>query len=138
MALLMVDQGEGIALEYIVNKDSPEDLVLRLFKNDKTPADADDEGDYTEADFTGYSSITLTGSSWTVTPGAPSQASYAQQTFASTADQSQQLIYGYYLTRLTGGELMWAERFTDGPYAIANNGDQIKVTPKLQAKKSGE
>ena len=33
---------------------------------------------------------------------------------------------------------MWGERFTDGPYPITNNGDVIKVTPKLQVKKQGE
>jgi hypothetical protein len=28
---------------------------------------------------------------------------------------------------------VYAERFTDGPYNIANNGDNIKVTPTISA-----
>ncbi|HWP59545.1 MAG TPA: hypothetical protein VNL14_16755 [Candidatus Acidoferrales bacterium] len=130
-ALLVPNQGEQIALEALVNKTAPQNLVLRLFKNNVTPAEGDTEANYTEADFTGYSAITLTGANWTVTTGAPSEASYAQQTFSSSANQAAQNIYGYYLTQVTSGKLVWAERFTDGPYPIANNGDQIKVTPKI-------
>jgi len=31
------------------------------------------------------------------------------------------------------GELVYAERFTDGPYVIVNNGDLIKITPTITA-----
>ena len=37
-------------------------------------------------------------------------------------------MYGYYLTQVTSGLLVWAETFTDGPYTITNNGDTIKIT----------
>lgn len=138
MALLMVNQGEGLMLEMLVNKTAPQTLKLKLFKNDKTPADGDTEANYTEADFTGYAEVSLTGANWTITPGAPSEAAFAQQSFASTANQTLQNVYGYYVVQTTSGKLMWAERFTDGPYPIQNNGDTIKVTPKIQAKKQGE
>lgn len=133
MTLLVPNVGEDLALQYLVNKASPQNLVLRLFKSNTTPAEGDTAGTYTEADFTGYAALTLAGASWTVTPGAPSQAAYAQQTFTSSAEQASQSIYGYYLTRLTGGELVYAERFTDGPYAITHLGDAIKVTPQITA-----
>jgi hypothetical protein len=133
LTLLVPNIGEDLALQYLVNKAAPQNLVLRLFKSNTTPAEADTAGTYTEADFTGYAAITLTGSSWTVVQGAPSQASYAQQTFTSSAEQTSQNVYGYYLTRVTGGELVYAERFSDGPYAIAHNGDAIKVTPQITA-----
>ena len=138
MALLMVDQGEQICLEALVNKTAPQDLVLKLYKNDKTPADGDDEGDYTEATFTGYAHADLAGASWTVTPGAPTEAAYAQQTFTSSADQTTENIYGYFIVQVTSGKLVWAERFSDAPNPITNNGDNIKVTPKIQLKKQGE
>lgn len=133
MTLLVPNIGEDLALQYLVNKASPQNLVLRLFKSNTTPAEADTAGTYTEADFTGYASITLTGASWTTVQGAPSQASYAQQSFTSSADQASQNVYGYYLTRLAGGELVYAERFSDGPYAIAHLNDVIKVTPQITA-----
>ena len=138
MALLMCNQGEGVALENILNKTAPQNMVLKLYKNDKTPADGDTEASYTVADFTGYSDVTLTGASWTVTPGAPSEAAYAQQSFTSSADQATQNVYGYYVVQATSGKLMWSERFSDAPNPITNNGDIIKVTPKIQLKKTGE
>lgn len=131
MALLLPNNGEGDALAAIVGKAAAENLVLRLYTSDTTPAETDTTATYTEATFTGYAAITLTASSWTVTEGAPSNAAYPQQTFTSSADQSPQSVYGYYFTRVTSGRLAWAERFPSGPYVIANNGDNVKVTPKF-------
>ncbi len=130
MALVTPNNGEGDALAAVVGKTAAENLVLKLYQNNITPAETDVAATYTVATFTGYASITLTASSWTVTEGAPSDASYAQQTFTSSADQASQSIYGYYFTRVTSGRIAWAERFPAGPYPIANNGDNIKVTPK--------
>lgn len=131
MAIVVPDQGENIALEALVNKTAPQNLVLRLFQSNTTPAESDTEATYTEATFTGYSAITLTGASW----GAASAGtiSFAQQTFTSSAGSQNQNVYGYYLTQVTSGKLVYAERFTDGPYNIVNNGDAIKVTPTLSA-----
>lgn len=131
MTLLVPNNGEGDALSYIVNKGTPENLVLRLFKSNTTPGETDTAGTYTEADFTGYAAITLTGASWVVTEGAPGSAAYAQQTFTSSAGAQSQSVYGYYLTRASSGRIAWAERFADGPYTIVNNGDQIKITPTI-------
>jgi hypothetical protein len=132
MTLRIPNVGEGKMLEHVLNKTAPENLVLRLFQNDVTPADTDVAGTYTEATFTGYSAITLTGSGWTVTTGAPSEAVYAQQSFTSTAGSQNQTVYGYYVTQATSGVLMWSERFGTS-YTIQNNGDTIKVTPKFTA-----
>lgn len=133
MAGFIVDNGEFVALEYLVNKDAPENLVLRLFKSNTTPAETTAVGDLTEATFTGYSALTLTGASWTVSGTNPTSAEYAEQTFASSADQAAESIYGYYLTRTTTGDLIAAERFSDGPYNITNDGDLIKITPIITA-----
>lgn len=131
MTLLVPNNGEGDGLSYFVNKSTPQDLVLCLFKSNTTPAETDTAGSYTEADFTGYSNVSLTGSSWTVTEGAPTSAAYAQQTFTSSAGSQSQNVYGYYMKRTTSGRIALAERFTDGPYQIVNNGDQIKITPTI-------
>lgn len=132
MSLLFPNQGEGIVLEAIVNKTAPQTLILRLYSNNKTPAETDTEADYTEAAGSGYSSISLTGASWgAASLGAPSSIAYAQQTFTLTGALGN--VYGYYLTQTTSGKLVYAERFSDGPYNIQNNGDQIKVTPTITA-----
>jgi len=133
MALVLPNQGEGIALEALVGKTAGQNLILKLYKNDVTPGETDTESTYTVADFTGYADQTLTASSWVKTEGAPSDVTYPQCTFTSTAGSQSQAIYGYYLVQVSSGKLVWAERFTDGPYIIVNNGDAIKVTPKITA-----
>lgn len=132
MALLVPNVGEGVMLKALLNHTAPQNQLLKLYKNDVTPAETDTHTTYTAADFTGYSNATLTGSSWSITEGAPSYASYAQQTFTSSAGSQNQPVYGYFVTQVTSGILLWAERFGDGPYTIVNNGDAIKVTPYIE------
>lgn len=131
MTLVVPNAGEVVALKAFLNHTASESPKLKLFKSNTTPAETDTAGTYTEADFTGYAAVTLTGSSWTVTGGAPTSGSYAQQTFTSSADQATQSIYGYFVVMATAGTLMWAERFALAPYSIANNGDNIQVTPQI-------
>ncbi len=140
MSFLLVDQAEEIVARYLVNHSpsAAEDLVLRLFRNKKTPADGDTEADYTEATFTGYAHVDLSGIGWTITPDAPTLLQYAQQEFVSSADQAAQTIYGYYLTQVSSGKLVCAWRFDDGPYSVSKNLDKVKVTPKIQIKKPSE
>ena len=133
MALVVPNNGEGDLLTYGLNKSAAENVVLRLYQSNTTPAETDTAVTYTEATWTGYAAITLTGASWAVAEGAPSEASYAQQTFTSSAGAQNQNNYGYYMTRLTSGRIAWAERFPSGPYTIIDNGDNIKVTPKFTA-----
>jgi len=128
MTLVLPNQGEQITLEAMVGKTAGQNLVLRLFKSNTTPDESTTEASVTEANFTGYSAITLTAASWSYTAGDPGTIAYAQQTFTSSAGSQSQAVYGYYLTQVTSGKLVWVERFTDGPYTIVNNGDTIKVT----------
>ncbi len=140
MSFLFVNQAEEVLAKYLVNKSpaAAENLVLRLFKNNWTPADGDTEAAATEADFTGYAHIDLTGADWTVTPDAPTALVTAEQLFQSTADQTAQTIYGYYLTQVSSGKLICAWRYDDGPYNVQTNGDKIYVTPTINIKKVGE
>lgn len=130
MTLLVPNNGEGDALSYFVNKSVPENLILKLFKNDYTPVEGSIAADFTVADFTGYANITLVGANWVITEGAPSEATYAQQSFTASAVGSQS-VYGYMLVRATSGRIAYAERFSGGPFVISASGDSIKVTPKV-------
>jgi hypothetical protein len=129
MALVFPDVGENIVLEALVNKTAPQNLVLRLYTSNTTPGESDTAGTYTEATGNGYSSITLTGASWGAASGG--SIAYAQQTFTFSGALGN--VYGYYMTQASSGTLVYAERFTDGPYNIVNNGDQIKITPTITA-----
>jgi len=125
MSLVLCNQGEvQILTGFFAGS-----MTLRLFTNDYTPVKASTEANLTEATGNGYATKTLTGGSWTITPGTPTSAAYAQQTFGFTGALGN--VYGYYVTRDTDGKLMFAERFSNGPYNVQQNGDQIKVTPQF-------
>lgn len=134
MTIMIPNVAEVVILNYFVNKDasSTQNLVLRYFANNITPAETDTAGTYTEAAGGGYASNTLGGASWTVTGGAPSSAAFAQQTITFTGPlTTNPNIYGYYYTQLTSGTLMGAEAFT--LFTPTNNGDNIKLTPNITA-----
>lgn len=132
MSLVVVNQAEEHFLDLILAVN----YTLRLFKNDATlgltqvQKDALTESAFTEADFTGYSAAALTGGSWVTTSGDPCVGTYAQQTFTRSSTGTQQTIYGYYLTRTSGGALEWFEYFSV-PIVIEFINEFIKVTPRI-------
>jgi hypothetical protein len=128
MALSFPDQGENIALEAIVNKTAPQNLVLRLYSSNTTPGESDTEATYTETTITGYSAITLTGASWGTASGG--SIAFAQQTFTFSGSGT---LYGYYMTQATSGKLVYSERFSDGPYTYPSGGGTLKITPTITA-----
>lgn len=134
MALVIPSAFRAKALEHVVNKTAPENLVLKLFKNNYTPVVGSAVGNFTEADFTGYASEPLTAGSWTAAVGSTSTITYNETvSFVSTANAQNQSVYGYYVVGATSGELKWAERFTDGPYVIQNEDDAINVLLRMTA-----
>lgn len=125
MALVLVDQGEnGMLTAFFAQA-----MTLRLFTNNYTPIETTTEAAVTEAVGNGYTAKPLAGGSWTISGSSPTQAAFAQQIFTFTGALGN--VYGYYVTRDSDSKLMFAEKFTDGPYNIVNNGDQIKVTPQF-------
>lgn len=131
MAGLLVAGGENFGLQYLVGAAAVQGLTLKLFQNNYTPVIGDVVGNYTEATFTGYSAKVLTPATWVLSGSNPAQITYPQQAFLSSADQAVQAIYGYYLIRTSGGELIAAERFATPPINIQFNGDTINITPKI-------
>lgn len=131
MPLLFPNVGENIALEAVVNKTAGQNLVLRLFQSNTTPAETDVAGTYTEATFAGYASLTLTGANWNT--GTGSVTYNAAQVFTRSTTGAVQNIYGYYCTQLASGILVYAERDGAAPAAVTNAGDNISITPTITA-----
>lgn len=129
MSLVVPNAAEDLMLQNILNKTAPQDQRLKLYTNNITPAETDTEATFTEAAGSGYADVALTGASWTITPGNPTSAAAAQQIFTFTGALGN--VYGYLVVQQTSGKILWSERFTNGPYNIQNNGDQIKVTPQF-------
>lgn len=138
MALVVVDVGADEVLKTYFNNSRPaggNNLTLKLYTSNTTPADTDIATTYTEAAGGGYAAKTLTNGSWTVTTANdPSDATYAIQTWTFTgALTGSATIYGYYVVD-ADGTLIFAEK-ASATYTPANNGDQYSVTPKFQASK---
>ena len=129
MALICFNKGAQEILTRALNKGATGDVKLKLYKSNTTLSETTAIGDLTIADFTGYADATLSGASWTITDADPSSASYAKQTFTSSAGSQNQAVYGYVVTNSGGTIALWGETFSDGPYTIVNIGDKIEVTP---------
>ena len=125
MALLTPNVGETELLSRMLNKSATGDVKIQLYSSNTTPAEADTIATYTL--ITDPAAITLTGASWDTTSVAGT-ASYAQQTFTFTGANT---VYGYVVTNSAGTTLLWAEKFTDGPYPIPSGGGTIKITPSI-------
>jgi hypothetical protein len=137
-ALTLMDIGADEFLKVYFNDDRPtggNNLTLKLFCTDVTPADTNTAGTYTECTGGGYASKTLTNGSWTVSTGNdPSDAVYAEQTFTFTGVlTTNTTIYGYFVVD-ADGTLIWAEKL-GSTFTPANNGDNVKITPKFQLSK---
>ena len=124
--LVMPNSGEEAALTLFLASNT----ILQLYCADKTPAETDTVASYTLCTGNGYASKTLTGGSWAITPGAPTVAVYAQQTY--TFSGALGTVYGYVVTNAAGTTLYWAEKFSSS-VTIATDQDQIKVTPRITA-----
>lgn len=129
MAILVVDDGEvklaNLALNSAV---SGENFTLHLFQNTTTFYDNTVAGDLTEANFTNYTSKTLTRGNWTITSvGGAAVATYnAAQSW--TCGTSGNTVGGYYI--LDGqGNLIGGDNFTS-PISLVDT-DVLNVTPKL-------
>lgn len=133
MTLLVQNNGEIVALSYLVNKvTTTRDLIYKLFSNNITPAETDTAATYTETSGGGYASKTLAGASWTVTGGAPTNAAFAAQTWTfSGAVGGTGIIYGYFVIRATDVDIVLAETFS--PFTPATSGDNIVLTPQITA-----
>lgn len=139
MTLVVVDQAEKHFLDLILAVN----YTLKLYKNNATSGltqvqkDALTEAAFTEATFTGYSAAALTGGSWTTTAGNPCTGSYAQQTFTSSANQTQQTLYGYYVIRTSDSKLEWFEDFS-APFVIEFINENVRVTPRITLADTGD
>ena len=123
----------GTILDYALNRDTPLALTIRLYTNDYTPTTTSTVGNFTEAAGFGYTEVLLGESTgdWTIdTSTNIASATHTEITWTFTGALGN--VYGYYIIQEDSPEpLLGAERFSNGPYNIQNDGDEIKVTPKL-------
>ena len=135
MPLLVPNVGEVRLLQYIVGNASPTSLILNLYTNNKSPAEADTVSSYTPATAAaGYSAATLSTASWSIsTDGSGTSSALYNNgiTFTFGTAASTQNVYGYYVTD-NSSNLLWAEIFPGAPFALPASGGEIAIRPQVQ------
>lgn len=131
MALLVQNSGENLLLQWAIKDTStPENLTLKLYSNNVTPAADDVAGDYTEATFTGYAAETLSRASWgSVATNGSGKAEISYGSALSWDATSAQDIYGYFVVGATSGTLVYSEKFATA--RALDNGSNLTFTPKI-------
>lgn len=132
MALILPSASEKTMLDFALGVTVPGNQKLKLFVNNYTPDDTTVLANLTEMSTHGYADKTLTKTSWVTVAGStgqPASSTYALQTWTFTAAAAV-TVYGYFITDVTSGLLLWVELFAT-PKVIQNNGDQILITPTI-------
>ncbi len=127
----------NIAIQNILNDPSDpitgtflNTLKMRLFKNNLTPGTATVLGDFTEADFTGYSAASLSGFAASSAGGSGAASSGDAKTFTvGSSPTTTNNIYGYYITDSGNTKLYGCQRDPNAPRSMAIAGDTYTVTP---------
>lgn len=130
MALVFCNAGELLAIVWMLKSTTtPENLTLKLFKNDYTPVATSTAGSFTEADFTNYTPKTLSRDTWGTASTVSGKASIAYDSSPQTwtCGATGNTVYGYYVVGATSGTLIYAERFTIS--RVLANGDTLNVQP---------
>jgi hypothetical protein len=133
MAIVVPNVGEVELLDKMI-KDAlsvDENYTLKLYTAVSPAIDeSTTAAHFTEADFTGYSTKTLTRANWGAasTSSGTTSSVYAQQSWTNTG--STQVILGYWVVGATSGVLLWCEAFTAAE--TLNNGGVLNVTPRFE------
>jgi len=125
MSVVIPNVGEVELLDKML-KESNEDYTLKLFKNNFYPDASTVVGDFEEADFTNYISVSITRSGWSIALESGKAKGEHSTVPTWTCGATGNTIYGYWLEGATSGTLLWAERFDDE--APLSSGDTLDVT----------
>jgi hypothetical protein len=121
---VVTNVGELTLLDWAI-RSTGENVVLRLFKTSVVPSATSVRTDFTESDFTSYTTRTLTRANWnaaaTQGDGSAQIAYNADQDYTPGSDQT---LWGYMYCK-ADGTLLWAEKYatvrnlvTSDPFTI--------------------
>ena len=127
MDLIFPDSGLVWALLEIVG----DGLVYHLFTNDVSPSLEDDVSTYTEANWSGYSPITVVQDDFVIQQVEQHVGGIqaGQIAFYNTSNDAVD-VWGYFVTDPTSTYLLASAAFDNGPLSIPVGGYQF-VTPQL-------
>jgi hypothetical protein len=123
----------GASLQYLDNliADLLDTAIVRVFKNDYTPVDGSVLGSFTEANFTGYAQINMSGWSAAALDGNGKAATTADQvTWTMGTPGTTNTVYGIYVVTAAGA-LLYAERNPSGGILLNTLGQTFSYLPKF-------
>jgi len=129
MTLKCVDQELLDALD--ASQATRNTYVLHLYKTDTTIQQSMVIGDFTEANFTGYSAQNITdfGAAY-INGSSKAESDAGLYSFIQTGTGVTNSVYGYYVTT-AGGALRWAERYAGAPVSMNATGKVFSVAPSI-------
>lgn len=126
MANNFSDLGIIDVLSALVNR--PPGYTLRLFTNNYTPVTTSVVGNFTEATFTSYAAVALSG--WTAAAVTAHVASTTANPITFTASGAYQSIYGWYVTD-GAGDYVCGGRDAAAPVVMSATVNSYQVTLSL-------
>lgn len=133
MSLVVPINGELQLLNVLVQgtnaANSTEAYKLRLFTNTDVPSSTWTTATPTEANFTGYGTVTLARASWGAATNVGGIANTVYATQSYTCGASGNTVQGYWVEGATSGTMLWAEKF--GTARVLANGDVLNLTPNF-------
>jgi hypothetical protein len=123
MSLVVTKDGEELMVRTIVEMAQS----VKLYRNDVKPEWVHTAADYEEVRGGGYIDLPLSPDEWKIETGFPTYAHGARKKWVFGSGIGD--VYGYYV--IHEGKVLWAERFTPGPFHVRNQGDQIIVIPRF-------
>jgi len=106
-------------------------LYMRLYSNNRVPAETDTIALYTECTFGGYVARSL--NAWSIPALNPSNRGQIQHpvvTWTATGG-SPQSVYGYYITDKDQNWIYWADRVPGMPIVMADSAEILRVITRL-------
>jgi hypothetical protein len=127
MALVTPNEGqlELLANALITSGFTGYDYWLDLYQNNYTPVQSSTWSNFTVANFTGYSQVSITRAQWATPTTVSNQAttSYSSNPVSWTCGTTGNTIYGYVIRGSLSGKVLWAELLSGGPYTLVNGQD---------------
>jgi hypothetical protein len=125
---VVTNVGELTLLDWML-RSTGENTVLRLFKSNTTPSATSVRTDFTESDFTNYTTRTLTRANWnaaaTQGDGSAQLAYNADQEYTPGSDQA---LHGYMFCK-ADGTLLWAEKYATVRNLVTS--DAFTIQPRF-------
>jgi len=126
----MPNEGKPILLNAMLNAGlaARTNVILRLGRTSVTISDATVLADFTEANFTGYTAVSLSPSNWQTATVTSNQANstYGTVPVEWTCGATGNTIYNAYVEDPDSGKCLWAQALSSA--RVLTNGDKIQVT----------